>query len=225
MFIKTCAFLCASVKVLSSCHTMWHQIKSLGGRGERRKKKFGWPALLLIRNSYGMSAGDIQVCGTSRRSIRWLLLAQDRAALLGILVLSAFSLHSNPAIYTVRSIKSRKHDSLGWHTEADIFFVLKTEEAECACSLPVTDFTYSPAWKEEHSGEKPEPVLNNCREIWLGLFITSSKWYKDFIPMSCEDGWIKGPEMKGKKKGPHPVKQGRSCQSRNQNKKRLSTDV
>lgn len=163
------------------------------------KRKFGWPALLLIRNSYGMSAGDIQVCGTSRRSIRWLLLAQDRAALLGILVLSAFPLHSNPAIYTVKSIKSRKHDSLGWHAEADIFFVLKTEEAECACSLLVTDFTYSPAWKEEHSGEKPEPVLNNCREIWLGLFITSSKWYKDFIPMSCEDGWIKGPEMKGKK--------------------------
>lgn len=125
MLIKTCAFLCASVKVLSSCHTMWHQIKSLGGRGARRKKKFGWPALLLIRNSYGMSAGDIQVCGTSRRSIRWLLLAQDRAALLGILVLSAFPLHSNPAIYTVKSIKSRKHDSLGWHTEADIFLSWK----------------------------------------------------------------------------------------------------
>lgn len=90
--------------------------------------------------------------------------------------------------------------------------------------LPVCMLPTSPTQaREEHSVEKPGPMLNNK---WLQAFselvclITFNEWYKALVPMSCENGWIdeyEGLTVKGKK-APHPVRWRTSCKSRNLNK-------
>lgn len=147
------------------------------------KRKTGWPALLLIRDLHGMPADDGQACDTSRRA--------TRAALLGIMVLPA-SLHSNPTIHTGKgNLKSRTARAGILRLPSSLSWELKRPKVLAVCTsqpAPTPHGSRSTLWR------------NSCREISVGLCITFSKWHRDLIPRSCEDGWIKGLEMKGKKK-------------------------
>lgn len=104
--------------------------------------------------------------------------------------------------------QSKKQDSLGWHAEAAIFFVLRTEEAKCAGS---------PACHRPHLPLSPGGGIF-CGEAWASTKprrgnLNGSVYHFHFRykPMSCEDGRIKGLEIKGR--------YGTSCKSRNLKKK------
>lgn len=130
MFIKMCAFLCASVKVFC-LHAMWHLVVEV----REEKRKTGWPALLLIRNPQRMPADDGQVCHTSRRAIRWLLLAQNGAALLGILALSASPLHSNPERHMGKgNLKSRTAQAGILRLPSSLSWELKRQKELAVCT-------------------------------------------------------------------------------------------
>lgn len=140
------------------------------------KRKIGRPALLLVRDLHGMPADDGQACGTSRRAIR--------AALWGIMVLPASPLHSNPEIHMGKgNLKSRTARAGLLRLPSSLSWELKRPKV----------FAPTPY------GSRSTLRRNNCREVWVGLCIAFSKWCKDLIPRSCEDGRIKGLEMKGKK--------------------------
>lgn len=129
MFIKMCAFLCASVKVFC-LHAMWHLVVEV----REEKRNTGWPALLLIRNPHGMPADDGQACHTGRRAIRWLLLAQNGAALLGILVLLASPLHSNPERHTGKgNLKSRTAQAGILRLPSSLSWELKRQKELAVC--------------------------------------------------------------------------------------------
>lgn len=178
---QMCAFLCASVKVFC-LHAMWHLVVEV----REEKRKTGWPALLLVRNLHGMPADDGQLCHTSRRAIRWLLLAQNGAALLGILVLSASPLHSNPERHMGKgNLKSRTAQVGILRLPSSLSWELKRQKELAVC-------TSQPS--PTPSGSRSTLWSNNCGESWVGLCITFSRWYNDLTPRSCEDGRIKGLE-------------------------------
>lgn len=92
------------------------------------KRKTGWPALLLIRNPPGMPADDWQACHTSRR-------AMNGAALLGILVLSASPLHSNPVRHMGKSnLKSRTAQAGILRLPSSLSRELKRPKAPAVCT-------------------------------------------------------------------------------------------